>query len=406
MIERVHLLNIKSFKNASIPLGRFTLVVGSNAAGKSNLRDGLRFLHGMGLGYSIAEVLGDKYGAGGVLQWRGVRGGLEEFPFTEGGEGRAGWGTDVRISGWDSHPALTWVLKILGGTRASGPTVNWESINDDADKVVVFLDRGRARPGREHRDYNDGPEKGRLRSMLDHAPIDLPEPERAIAAHFADSIKSMRFLDLDPEAMRQPSIPGQDILGDRGENLSSVLLAISEDPARKEVLLSWVRALTPMDATDLEFVATFGGKVLLHLVESGGRKTSALSASDGTLRFLALVAALLSPETGRFFFFEELDNGIHPTRLPLLLDLIERTCREQHIQVVATTHNPALLGFLNELARNDALIVYRPEGAPDSRVRRVGELPGIDDVLKLRDLGALHLSGWLENAAQMCEPEP
>ncbi|MBK6580289.1 MAG: hypothetical protein IPG17_29820, partial [Sandaracinaceae bacterium] len=65
----------------------------------------------------------------------------------------------------------------------------------------------------------------------------------------ADALSSIRFLDLHPDAMREPSPPGVTILGDRGENLSSVLLAISSDPARKEALLGWVRALTPMDVT-------------------------------------------------------------------------------------------------------------------------------------------------------------
>jgi len=45
-----------------------TLVVGTNASGKSNLRDALRFLHGIGLGYPPAEILGEKYGPDGLLQ--------------------------------------------------------------------------------------------------------------------------------------------------------------------------------------------------------------------------------------------------------------------------------------------------------------------------------------------------
>ena len=52
------------------------------------------------------------------------------------------------------------------------------------------------------------------------------------------------------------------------------------------------------------------------------------SASDGTLRFLAILAALLGTDPARLYFFEEIDNGIHPSRLRLLLDLIERTDRE------------------------------------------------------------------------------
>ena len=51
------------------------------------------------------------------------------------------------------------------------------------------------------------------------------------------------------------------------------------------------------------------GKVLQ---ERSGKEISAQSASDGTLRFLAMLAALLGPE---LYFLEEIDNGIHPSRL-------------------------------------------------------------------------------------------
>jgi predicted ATPase len=215
----------------------------------------------------------------------------------------------------------------------------------------------------------------------------------------------MRFLDLDPEAMRSPSQPGQTVLGDRGENLSSVLQGICEDGELKATLLGWLRALTPMDASDFEFRPDLSGRVLLYLLESGGHEVSALSASDGTLRFLALIAALLSPDSGRFYFFEEFDNGIQPSRLHLLIELVQQVCRTHAIQVVGTTHNPAMLTFLDNAARQDALLVYKSEGAPDSRVRPIADLPNVARVLENDDLGTLHSTGWLEDAAIFSEPE-
>ena len=132
---------------------------------------------------------------------------------------------------------------------------------------------------------------------------------------------------------------------------------------------------------------------------------SAVSASDGTLRFLALVAALLSRDSGRTYFFEEFDNGIHPTRLHLLLELVQKACREQSVQVIGTTHNPALLAFLDREARDHAVLAYRNEGDPDSRLRRIAELPEIQRILDTQDLGRLHASGWLEDAAVFSEAD-
>ena len=102
-------------------------------------------------------------------------------------------------------------------------------------------------------------------------------------------------------------------------------------------------------------------------MEKDGRSVSALSASDGTLRFLAILAALLGPEPASFYFIEELENGIHPTRLSLLVDLIESQTKRRGIQVVATSHSPLLLQFLSQESLEHASLVYRLPDHPDAR---------------------------------------
>jgi len=92
--------------------------------------------------------------------------------------------------------------------------------------------------------------------------------------------------------------------------------------------------------------------------------------------------------------------------LHLLLQLVQQVCKEQGIQVIGTTHNPVLLGFLEAEALASALLVYRTETAADSRIRRISELPDIKRVLKTEDLGSLHATGWLEDAAFFSEPDP
>ena len=117
---------------------------------------------------------------------------------------------------------------------------------------------------------------------------------------------------------------------------------------REANLLSWITELTPMDAVDFEFPTDPTGKVFATLIERNGQRITLASASDGTLRFLAFLAAFLGPHRSSFYFFEELENGIHPTRLSLLLDLIENQVKNKGIQVVATTHSPQLLGRLSD----------------------------------------------------------
>ena len=222
-----------------------------------------------------------------------------------------------------------------------------------------------------------------------------------------DQLASCRFLDLAPSAMRLPSIPGQVTLGDRGDNLSSVLQAICSDEAKKSALLDWVRQLTPMDAIDFDFPADQTGRVLLTLVETDGRRTSAYSASDGTLRLLAILAALLGPEPARFYFLEELENGIHPNRLALLVQLLETTTAQGKTQVVATTHSPQLLRLLSRESLEHASVVHRLTGTSAGQIKRIVDVPHIREVLKTRDLARLHESGWLEDVLNYTEaPEP
>lgn len=420
MIQQLHLHDFKSFRRARLGFGRLTAIVGANASGKSNCRDALRFLHGVGLGYSLAEVLGGKFGPGGIVQWTGIRGGAKEVAFY--GESRFRLGLDLDTGGGtDLHgDHLHYMLEVDVSDELSGPRVVTESLyrqgeivfdsaplddpvsQEDQHEIRVRLPRG-----------GKGRTQGKLLTFPSHTPVlsQLPDrkQEKAECRHAATAVlgalQEMRFLDLAPDAMRQSSPPGQTVLGDRGENLSSVLQAICDDRARKQALLAWVRSLTPMDAVDFDFKLDLQGRVLVYLQEADGSLTSAFSASDGTLRFLALTAALLSQDSGRLYFFEEFDNGIHPTRLHLLLDLIERACAEEGVQVVGTTHNPALLTFLGADSLESVALAYRADGAADSRVRSVASLPDVARILQSQDLGHLLAAGWLEDAAAFSDVE-
>src|SRR5688572_23268698 len=81
MIRELRLERFKSFEDATLKLGPFSVLVGTNASGKSNVRDAFRFLHGIGRGYMLAEILGEKWLDSGVLAWSGIRGGPREICF-------------------------------------------------------------------------------------------------------------------------------------------------------------------------------------------------------------------------------------------------------------------------------------------------------------------------------------
>ncbi len=407
MIQRLALEQFKNFKNVKFDLGSLTLMVGTNASGKSNLRDAFRFLHGISRGYTLAEIIGEKWIEGGVLQWRGIRGGTREATYRAAATFRIQ--VDMAAAGFNGRYAIEADV----GTNGQPPRVIRESLHQLS--TVVFdshpLDDPPAQEGPEYlfirlpRDAQNRKHGKRLRFVSTQPVLtqivgidEVKSPVRAAAKRAKECLESMRFLDLSPDAMRLPSLPGQDILGDRGENLSSALQAICADGDAKHTVLEWIRELTPVDVVDFEFLADQTGRVLVSLVEADGRRTSAYSASDGTLRFLAMIAALLGRNAARFYFIEELENGIHPTRLQLLLQLIEQQVGGDRIQLVATSHSPQLLGFLSPAAREQAILVYRLNGQPDARVRRIMDLPDAARLLREQDFARLHASGWMEDA--------
>jgi predicted ATPase len=411
MLTRLKLKNFKSFREADLPLGPLTVLVGANASGKSNLRDAFRFLHGIGRGYSLAEIIGEKWGEGGVLQWRGIRGGTREI--TYGGEDR--FGVEVELAYTASRKA-TYGISVDISSREYGPLVIDEYLlNSDGDDEIIVFD-SRLRP--QHADLHFVSEIyasshhqrktlpfGRQQPILSRlgGRLDVSADAKKFALSAMNLLGDMRFIDLNPEAMRRPSFPGQGILGDQGENLSSILLSMKEDDKEYQTPVRWIQELTPMDVKDFSFSTDASGRVLVNLVEANGQEVSANSASDGTLRFLALIAALLGPRSAAFYFFEEVDTGLHPSRLHLLLELIEQQAARRSIQVVATTHSPQMLRLLSPESLEHAALTYRLPGQAETRLTRILDIPQAREVIHDHDLARLHESGWLENVVAFTE---
>ena len=415
MLTQLRLRNFKNFEDAKLTLGPLTVIAGANAAGKSNLRDAFRFLHGIGRGYSVAEIIGEKWSAGGVMEWAGIRGGTKEVAF----QGKDGFEIGAAIQ--DAKPSFgqgqyDYHLHVSLRTLDHMPKVIEETLWEDgkrrfwtqrmknnAELKFGYVPIPPADPATHW--LNLPSSKPMLMQAM--SDINLVCHGYLRAQPVIDAFASSRFLDLSPTAMRLPAIPGQVVLGDRGDNLSSVLQAICADDGKKSALLDWVRQLTPMDAVDFDFPDDQTGRVLLTLVEANGRRTSAYSASDGTLRLLAILAALLGPEPARFYFLEELENGIHPNRLALLVQLLETTTSQGKTQVVATTHSPQLLRLLSRESLEHASVVYRLPGTSAGRIKRIVDIPHIREVLETQDIARLHESGWLEDILNFSEaPEP
>ena len=409
MITSLRLVNFKNFADETLRVGPFTVIVGANASGKSNIRDSFRFLHGIGRGYTLAEILGGKYGEGGQREWNGIRGAPNEVA-------RLRKTYPYESSSFMVHLKLTlreqttsYLIKV-GFNSNSGFVVLREELETESSTIYKTVDNSTVSdPKRDQYHWVwranppiPGEPTGGTSRFQPYLTQTFPD---GLLGDLLGTLGNMRFLELSPERMLEPSVPGAIAMGDSGQNLPSVLESICADLRRKRTLMSWLQELTPMDVSDFEFPRDPSGRVHLRIVEQDGRSISAYSASDGTLRFLAMLAALLGTNPVGVYFFEEIDNGIHPTRLHLLIDLIEKQTAKNGIQVITTTHSPDMLNFINDKTFENTSVVYRDEESSDAIIRPAAELPKASQLRKSQGLGRLHSSGWMEDMLAFAEAD-
>jgi predicted ATPase len=124
--------------------------------------------------------------------------------------------------------------------------------------------------------------------------------------------------------------------------------------------------------------------------------------SDGMLRFLAFVCALLQapaidakqavggaagPEALRTLVIEEIENGLHPSQAARAVELIKEECLTRQIRTIATTHSPALLNAVAATEHRGVLICDRDPDTGLSRVRRLVDMPSYPRAMAEGTLG-------------------
>lgn len=143
------------------------------------------------------------------------------------------------------------------------------------------------------------------------------------------------------------------------------------------------------DITDIKFYTDHRDRIEFALIENFGNdpieRTMDL-LSDGTLKVLGIAAALLSVPEGATVVIEEIDNSIHPTRAHEILSLLRQYAEERQLNLLLSTHNPALMDALPGEALADVVFCYRNPQAGDSKLVRLGDL---DDYLGLVAQGSL-----------------
>ena len=425
MLTRLEINGFKTFEDFSLDLRPLSVIAGANASGKSNLFDAIQLLSRLAyqdLRTALADTRGEPH---------------ELFRRRDSGEFgsqislaaevlieprvRDPWGQEqeliqtrlryeLRIERRRDKQGLermyvtheevapirasddTWAKPYRRPGSGSAFARHYMKYNRQAK--LLETKRVSGRPSFEI--HQDG-SAGRVRPALAAEATVLSSVTTAEFRHlFAlrEELRSWRFLQLDPAALRNPvQQQAPDRLQPSGWNLAAVLARVKAETST----LDDPRGLLADISADLSHLIP--GVTGVDVAEDAGNKRWELSistrsqspysarvASDGTLRLLALLTALNDPLYGGVICFEEPENGVHPGRLRPLMQHLRQLVADPNaselfddaplLQLIISTHSPVVVGELEgeEGLFFDVTSVVSPDsdvGGRRTKVRRV-----------------------------------
>jgi len=219
--------------------------------------------------------------------------------------------------------------------------------------------------------------------MRKSALSELPADAHPVLAELATLLKGVEALSPSPSKLRGLASLDAERMGREGEGLAACLLRIYlEERDTFEVIEEVVKSLAPHVRRIIPRIETVGGMhyATLLVEEEGLGRVPLSNVSDGTLRMIALVAALYGG--ARVVALEEPENCVHPKLLETLVDAMREAPAQQ---VVITTHSPYLLDHVEP---EEIHLVVR-EGL-ETRVRKLPETREVEKVKRfLREGGTL-----------------
>lgn len=414
MLTRLEIQRFKNIRDLAVDLGPFTCIAGPNAVGKSNLFDAIAFLSKL-----ATETLMDA--ALSVRDADRENGELEDLFWTDGSErseslrlaaemlvdpvvrddfGRTARATstflryEVELGLEGAKPGSTLGRIVLRAERLTYIT------EGEASKRLRFPHSpskfrrnavSNARRARTGYISTERAADGKTEILVHQDGGSRGKPERAYAASAPKTVVSTsntsstptilaakremerwRILALEPSAMRRSDRFHDDPhVSTKGGHMAATLYRLggsgAGDEARRDAayarVASRLSALVPIHGVDV--VRDDVRQLLtLQLSENNGTLLPARSASDGTLRFLALSIIHEDEEADGLICMEEPENGIHPAKIPSMVNLLkdlavdpaDRVSTDNPMrQVLVATHSPL---FVQMMEKSDLLAAF------------------------------------------------
>lgn len=395
----LHVENFRSLRDVTVPLGPLTVLVGPNGAGKSNVLEVFSFLADI-IRTDLQPALDTRGGFDEVAFWGGTK-----PPTSLRIHLKATWTTNSTLNAPDEY-SLTIRRRSLPSHRA-GERSSYYLSREESFAFKRKQGRGRriTIKGDEARilDVRAGESKDsgsfgirRLSSGLSTLPRLGPSDGGDEVTRVADRLSSFRVFDVDVEAARQPTrLRGTDFttLSPHAGNLAGFLVHLSGREEIWEDLVADARTVLPqLENIEFEQVGGATDQLTVVLRERGLRRLTPLAdASYGTVRLLGLLALLYDPKPPAFTCIEEIDHGLHPQALELVVQRLREAA--ERTQFIVATHSPALV---NRLRPEEFVVCDRDgDGASIIPALTVDEVKEIVEESGEQPLGELWFSGVL-----------
>ncbi len=369
LIHAIQLTNLLSFGPASqcVPMGPLNVIIGPNGAGKSNLLEAVALLQS-----APDQLLKPIREGGGVRDW------LHKV-----GAGTPVAGLDVVLNYPKGPQHLRYGLEFTEvGQRFQIVDERIENAAPDGPDHPQPYFYYRFNAGRPILNVKDS-KRALQQEDVDAAASILAQrrdpdqyPELTYLGQVLGKIRLYREWSFGrytpPRLPQKADLPNEHLEPD-GSNLGLVLNRLRRDPAVKKRLLAALQAL--YDGIDDYDVQIEGGTVQVFFQE-GQVTIPATRLSDGTLRYLCLLAVLCHPTPPPLVCIEEPELGLHPDVLPTLADLLKEA--STRTQLIVTTHSDVLVDAMSD--QPDSVLVAEKTAG----------------VTTLTRLDATKLKPWLE----------
>lgn len=338
-LSKLHVRHYKSIDDAQIKFSeRITVLVGPNAAGKSNVVDSLRFVRDA-VAIDLEHAIAARGGIARVRQYSKTK------PY------KVTFSLACDPDHEESRLASAEYELSIESLSASNYVVDHEkavvisSSDSDATSKLTQLDRnkqGVASGGKgSDRQIKVAPDQLAVSLARTPSLIGLWPLERYV--------RDWRFSSIYPNRLRDPSTPDRDsVLAEDGRNWASVIKALRRTLRGRsaiERINEAMRSIIP--SFEDVVVKSVGSYLVPHFIfRLKGKDTvtfDPVQLSDGTLRIFGILLALNQVPAPKLLVIEEPEQTIHPGVLGVLADAFREA--SENTQIVITTHSPHLVDY-------------------------------------------------------------